>query len=173
MYNIYQPVKAKIIGVAQESIDTKVFRLEFLDKKIRRDFKFLPGQFMQIGLAGWGECPISMASSPHFSSSYFELAIRKVGKLTDKLHQLKTGDLVDVRGPFGNGFDADLFINKPLILVGGGCGFIPLRPLIQDFLANRLQNTVLQIFYGCKNEETLLFKKEYKEWKLVFRAAQE
>lgn len=164
MYNIYQPQKAKIISIGDESIDTNLFRLSFVDRKKQKEFSFLPGQFVQIGLPGFGECPISMASSPHYADKYFELAIRRVGKLTNKLAKLKKGDLVDIRGPFGNGFDADLFKNKPLLLIGGGCGFVPLRPLIVDYLESRMENTVLQIFYGCKNEETLLFKNEYASW---------
>lgn len=164
MFNIYQPQKAKIISVGQESIDTKLFRLSFVDKKIQKEFNFLPGQFVQVGLPGYGECPISLASSAYYANKYFELAIRQVGKLTDKLAELKKSDLVDIRGPYGNGFDADLFKDQPLLLIGGGCGFVPLRPLIIDFLAGRMTNTVLQIFYGCKNEETLLFKKEHASW---------
>ncbi|MDO8669197.1 MAG: FAD/NAD(P)-binding protein [Candidatus Buchananbacteria bacterium] len=164
MFNIYQPQKAKIISLNTESTDTKLFRLALTDKKNQKEFNFLPGQFVQIGLPGWGECPISFASSPHQSDKYFELAIRKVGQLTGQLSELKKGDLVDIRGPFGNGFDADLFKDKPLVLVGGGCGFVPLRPLIMDYLADKMENTVLQIFYGCKNEDTLLFKKEHASW---------
>ncbi|MFA4871965.1 MAG: FAD/NAD(P)-binding protein [Patescibacteria group bacterium] len=164
MLNIYQPQKAKIIAVNQESIDTKLFRLRFLDKKTQRDFDFIPGQFAQIGLPGWGECPISFCSSPYDAKKFFELAIRKVGNLTSKIHTLKVGDMIDIRGPFGNGFDLDKFKNKPLILVGGGCGFVPLRSLIIDYLNGRIENTVLQIFYGCLNEDTLLFKKEYGAW---------
>lgn len=164
MINIYQPHKTKIISVIVESLDTKLFRLSFVNKEIQSEFSYLPGQFVQIGLPGWGECPISMASSINDSNLYFELAIRNVGRLTDKLHQLKKGDTVDIRGPFGNGFDADLFAGKPLLLIGGGCGFVPLRPLVNDYLAGRMENTILQIFYGCLNEKTMLFKKEYATW---------
>lgn len=165
MQNIYQPKLAKIIGITNESIDTKLFRLKFKDKKIHREFDFLPGQFMQVGLADWGECPISLASSPLDSHNYFELAIRDVGSLSHQLHQLRLGDEMMIRGPFGNGFDIEVFANRPLILVGGGCGFIPLRSLIIDYLRGILKNTVLQIYYGCKNEDTLLFKKDYQFWK--------
>ncbi len=155
---------AKIINVSAESVDTKLFRLSFIDPAIRQEFIFLPGQFMQIGLPGWGECPISLCSSPVEAKKFFELAIRDVGALTHQLHQLKAGDVAEVRGPFGNGFDVEKFKDKPLVLIGGGCGFVPLRPLIIDYLNGRLENTILQIFYGCLNESTLLFKKEYAGW---------
>lgn len=164
MINIYQTQPAKITNISQESIDTKLFRFQFIDKKKQKDFAFVPGQFLQIGLAGWGECPISICSSAKDANGFFELAIRKVGPLTAKLHELQKGDEVEIRGPFGNGFDTDKFKNKPLILIGGGCGLVPLRPLILDYLAGKLENTILQIFYGCKNEDTLLFKKNYPAW---------
>lgn len=164
MINIYQPEQAKVISVKDESIDTKLLRLKFVDKNRQKDFRFVAGQFMQIGLPGWGECPISICSSSINADNFFELAIRDVGKLTHRLNQVKRGDLVEVRGPFGNGFDSDMFSGKPLILVGGGCGFVPLRPLIDDFVSGRLGSSFLQIFYGCLNEKTLLFRDEYSVW---------
>lgn len=164
MLNIYQPHQAKIVSAVQESIDTCLFRFKFVDLGVQDDFRFLPGQFVQIGLPGWGECPISICSSSADSEDFFELAIRDVGTLTHKLNSLRAGDIVDVRGPFGNGFDADLFKGKPLLLIGGGCGFIPLRSLIIDHLHSRLKNTSLQILYGCASESTMLFKKDHAAW---------
>ena len=158
MRNPFQITKSKIVSVVLESSDTKVFRL-----KSPRDFEFVSGQFDLAGIPGWGECSISVCSAPH-EKNFFELAIRDVGMLTRKIHSLEAGDKLDVRGPFGNGFDMEVFKDKPLVLIGGGCGFIPLRPLINDFISDRLITPVLQIFYGCKNEETLLFKKEYAKW---------
>lgn len=164
MFNIYQTNKARIISAGQESVDTKLFRLQFIDREIQNNFHFLPGQFLQIGLAGWGECPISICSSPNDSEDFFELAIRDVGALTHKLNSMSVGDMVEIRGPFGNGFDVDLFKGKPLLLIGGGCGFVPLRPLIIDYLAGRFKSTTLQILYGCLSEQTMLFKKNHVAW---------
>lgn len=164
MINVYQSQPAKIIAINQESADTKLFRLRFIDKKRQKDFNFLPGQFVQIGLAGWGECPISFCSSPDQALNFFELAIRAVGSLTNKLHQLRSGDLVEIRGPFGNGFDEEVFRDRPLTLIGGGCGFVPLRPLIVDYLNGRLAASQLQVFYGCLSEDSLLFRREYAAW---------
>lgn len=164
MENIYQPQPVKIVQASRESEDTGLLRLRFVERKLQRQFAFLPGQFMQVGLPGWGECPISICSSPHQAKNFFELAIRQVGSLTRKLNQLKAGEIIMTRGPFGNGFDADKFKGRPLLLISGGCGLAPLRSLIIDHLAGRLANTALQIFYGCRNEETLLFKKEYAAW---------
>lgn len=165
MNNIYLPKTVKVIAVNRESIDTHLIRFKFISNSDQSNFSFLPGQFMQIGFAGWGECPISICSSSHASKKYFELAVRDVGQLTHKLNNLKKGDQALVRGPFGNGFDMDNYANKELVVIGGGCGFVPLRPLIEDFVSNRLIARKMQIFYGCLNEKTLLFKNEYAKWK--------
>jgi NAD(P)H-flavin reductase len=164
MINIYQPKLVKVVNVTTESIDTHLIRFKFVNTADQRIFAYLPGQFVQIGFVGWGECPISFCSSPVSADKFFELAIRDVGPLTHKLNQLKPGDIALVRGPFGNGFDADKFKNQKLLIIGGGCGFVPLRPLIIDALAGRIKTKKLQIFYGCLNEETLLFKKQFAEW---------
>lgn len=164
MLNLYQPQPVKIISSTQESSDTRLLRLQFVNKKLQSDFSFIHGQFVQIGLPEWGECPISICSSPYYSRQYFELAIRNVGALTDRLCSSRVGDILMVRGPYGNGFDIEKFRDLPLLLVGGGCGFVPLRSLIIDYIEDRLPNAVLKIFYGCKDESTLLFKKEYAKW---------
>jgi sulfhydrogenase subunit gamma (sulfur reductase) len=164
MINIYQPQKVKVISVVKESVDTRLLRLSFVDRKTQKSFSYLPGQFMQIGLSNWGECPISICSSPSNSEKFFELSVRDVGNLTHKLNSLKKGDEVYVRGPYGNGFDTGLFKNQELLLIGGGCGFIPLRPLIKDVISDKLKVKSLKIFYGCLNEDTLLFKKELAGW---------
>lgn len=164
MNNIYQPKSAQVIVTSRESEDTVLLRLRFVSSAEQKKFLFLPGQFMQIGLPGWGECPISICSSPSDSGKFFELAIRDAGQLTHKLNTLKKGDLVDLRGPFGNGFNVDNFAGKKLVVIGGGCGFVPLRPLIIDYLAGRIKSKKLQIFYGCLNEESILFKSEHHLW---------
>lgn len=164
MINIYEPQKARIVLARKESPDTVFLRLVFADRGRQKGFDFLPGQFMQIGLPGWGECPISLCSSSADRRRYFELTIRDVGSLTHKISVLGRGDAVWVRGPFGNGFDTDKIVGRPTVLIGGGCGFAPLRPLILDFINGRLKVKSLQIFYGCLNEDTILFKKELTAW---------
>lgn len=164
MNNIYESKIIKVIAISRESIDTHLIRFRFASAADQKNFNFLPGQFMQVGLAGWGECPISICSSPSKASKYFELAIRDVGQLTHKLNVLQKGDEVLARGPFGNGFDIDAFAHKNLLIIGGGCGFVPLRPLIEDFNAGKILARDLQIFYGCLNEQTILFKNEHAGW---------
>jgi len=164
MYNPYLPKFAKIKKIQPETPDMKLFTFEFIDKKDRDNFKFWHGQFLMLGLLGFSEAPFDICSSATKTST-FDLAIRKVGTLTDRLYQLKIGDLVTVRGPFGNGLLLRNFKNKDLLLIGGGCGFVTMRSFVLDYLAGKLHSGKLNIFYGCLNEENLLFKNESSSWR--------
>ncbi|MBT5503455.1 FAD/NAD(P)-binding protein [Candidatus Falkowbacteria bacterium] len=157
MKNQYALQPAKVIKVVKENSITNTFYFS-LDKQ--NELKFLAGQFMQIGLPGFGECPISISSSPKLSDKHFCLTIRSVGELTAKLNNLKVGDKAFVRGPFGNGFPE---VTKNLILIGGGCGFIPLRSVFEE---NRNRKDIkLQVLVGCSTQESLVFKREYSKIK--------
>lgn len=154
MHNVYQLQKAKVIKTVKENSNTATLILRFYNQN---KFRFLAGQFMQVGLPGFGECPISISSDPKESSKYFSLTIRAVGELTDKLIQLKTGDAVYCRGPFGNGFPE---VNSNLILIAGGCGFIPLHSVYEE---NKNRKDIkTQLLFGCMTREALVFKNEFK-----------
>ena len=157
MKNVYELKEVKVTGVVSENEETKTL---FLELKEQEFFQFLSGQFMMIGLPGFGECPISISSSPKKASKHFTLTIRAVGELTENLCALKKGDTAWVRGPFGNGFPE---IDSNLIVIGGGCGYIPLRSVIEE---NKNRKDIkMQVFVGCKNENTLVFRKDYQNIK--------
>ena len=118
-----------------------------------------PGQFVEISVFGIGEAPISLASSPTRKDT-FELCVRKLGNVTTKLHTLNVGDRVGVRGPFGNGFDADSLKGKDLLFIAGGLGIAPLRSLFNYVLDNRKDYGRVILLYGCKEPRELLFGEE-------------
>ncbi|KKR07035.1 MAG: Cytochrome-c3 hydrogenase subunit gamma [Parcubacteria group bacterium GW2011_GWC2_39_14] len=154
MKNVYEIFSAKIIKVTTENPTTKTL---FLKLKDQSKFQFLAGQFMMIGLPGFGECPISISSAPQNASNYFTLTIRTVGELTEKLNSFKVGETVFVRGPFGNGFPQ---VTKNLILIGGGCGYIPLRSVYEE---NKNRKDIkMQILIGCRDEDSLVFESDYE-----------
>jgi len=157
MKNVYEIKPTKIIKVIKENEITNTLYLKLKEQK---NFQFLSGQFMQIGLPGFGECPISISSNSKNASKYFSLTIRAVGDLTSALNKLKVGDTAFVRGPFGNGFPV---IDKNLILISGGCGIIPLGSAYEEY--KNQKNTKIQIFAGFKNENDLLFKRKYNQIK--------
>jgi len=162
MINPYIPKLAKIVNVKEESPDSKLFTLQYVDKS---SFEFTHGQFVQLGLFGFGEAPITLCGST-YDHKNFEVVIREVGDLTKSLYKLTKGQTLTVRGPFGNGFPMDKFADKNVILIGGGCGFVAMRSFILDHKMGKFNpKNKLQIFYGCLNEENVLFTDELKAWK--------
>lgn len=118
-----------------------------------------PGQFVEVSVFGVGEAPISLSSSPTRKGT-FEICVRKVGSLTTKLQSLKEGDKVGIRGPFGNGFDANFLKGKDLLFIAGGLGIVPLRSLFNYVLDNRKDYGKVTLLYGCKEPRELLFTDE-------------
>ena len=132
MLNPYQIKNVVIRKIVKESSDVKRFVLEFEDKEYAEQFDFLPGQFMEISMLGFNEAPFTFGSSSKVKH-IFEIAVRDVGMLTSELHRMKVGDEVGMRGPFGNGFPMKLIESRNLLLISGGCGFVPLRSVIEQF----------------------------------------
>ena len=157
MHNQYQLFPAKMARVVVENANTKTFDLKLKNQNL---FAFLAGQFMMIGAPGFGECAISISSNPTEAKKHFSLTIRAVGELTRKLNTLNVGDTVYVRGPFGNGFPE---VNKNLILIGGGCGFIPLRSVYEE--NKKRKDIKIQMLIGCGTQEVLVFAPELKKIK--------
>jgi NAD(P)H-flavin reductase len=129
-----------------------------------------PGQFVQVSLLGWGEAPLSVASSPT-RNDCFELGVRRAGSLTSAMHQLKVGDRVGIRGPFGRPFDLPGLRGRDLLLISGGCGLAPLRSLIQYCEDRDEEFGRLTILHGAKSPEDTLFKDDLAAWEASARFA--
>lgn len=155
MNNIYMPQKSEILSIKQESSIEWLF-------KVKTEIKPLPGQFIQVSIPMVGEAPISVANYNH-EEKWIEFLIRKVGKVTDHIFNLKKGDSLFLRGPYGNTFPLDVFKGKKLIIVAGGSGTAPVRPLIKQFIDD--SHTKVELIFGFKNQESILFKDEVEEWR--------
>lgn len=163
MRNLYVPYPAVIKTINEETYDTKTFSLVFQDGKCQQEFRYKPGQFIELSLLGYGESPISIASSPS-QIGYIELCVRRVGRVTEALHRLSDNDIVGIRGPFGNGFPVEQMQNKNLVFIGGGLGLAPLRSLIRTVFANRGDFGKVTILYGARTPSDLLFRDELVVW---------
>jgi len=154
----------KIIG-ENEANDLKTLQLAFEDQKAARDFKYVPGQFSEISLLGVGECPIGIASSP-MDKDYVQFTVKKVGALTTALHECVEGDVVGVRGPYGNGFPLDTLESRNVVIIGGGFAFTTLRSLTKYILhdANRKRFADLTVIYGARNPGELIYKYDLEAW---------
>ncbi len=167
MKNLYLPEKVKVSKIVKLSKDTKLFRLEREKRKFPKNEKglvFNPGQFVLLGLFGYGEAPFGPASFPD-KSLYIEVVVRKVGTLTTALHNLKEGENAYLRGPYGNGFPLDFILHKDIIMVTGGCGIPPIASLIEYIIKNRGDFGRVYLIYGAKTPLDLLLKKRLERWK--------
>jgi sulfhydrogenase subunit gamma (sulfur reductase) len=158
--SLYLPREAEIIAVTRLTPDEKLFTLKMIDAG---ELHHLPGQFIQLSLLGFTEAPISVASSPT-RKGHFDLAIRNAGFLTAEMHHKRAGDRVGIRGPFGTPFTLAELRGHNLLLISGGCGLAPLRSLIQYCEDCPDEFGSLQILYGARNADYLLFQEDLAAW---------
>ena len=125
---------------------------------------FRPGQFNMLYSFGAGEVPISM-SGPMDSSEYVH-TIRMLGMSTQALERLQVGETVGVRGPFGNGWPLEKIETHNAIVVAGGLGLAPLRPLLYALLGS---NTRVWLFYGARTPADILYHEELIQWAEKFK----
>ncbi|MEA2053750.1 MAG: FAD/NAD(P)-binding protein [Candidatus Thermoplasmatota archaeon] len=164
MDNEFLPLPAELVRVEALTADKKLYRVRFKDDRIQKKFFFKPGQFVEISVAGIGEMPISIASPPS-AKEYFELCIKRSGRVTKAIHSMKEGDMVGIRGPYGNGFSLENFYGYNMLFIAGGIGLPPLKSLIETILAEREKFGSLQIFYGARDPDDLIFVDDLMEWK--------
>ena len=122
-----------------------------------------PGQFNMIGLPGIGEVPISVSGVVTPESSVLH-TVRSVGKTTNALTQLDTGDQVLVRGPFGTGWPVDQLEGKDVIIVAGGLGLAPVRSILRWMLERRDSYGKIDLIYGARTPAELLYSSEIIGW---------
>lgn len=156
--NPYLAKKAEILEIFQETEVEYTFRVE-------SDFDLNFGQFLEVSIPGYGEAPISVSN---FNDQWLELTIRSVGKLTDEIHNLKAGDYFYLRGPYGNGFELENYLNKNVIIAAGGTGLAPVRSLIEYANNNLDKFKNFELLAGFKNAQSLLFERDLERWRENF-----
>ena len=161
--SIYAPRPATLLQVENLTPQEKLFRLRLDDGC---ELGQQPGQFVQVSLAGFTEAPISLASSPT-RQGFFELGVRRAGRLTGALHQLLPGARIGVRGPFGRPFALEVLRGRQLLLLAGGCGLAPLRSLIQYCGDHPQDFPRVHILYGARSPADLMFQQELLDWRQI------
>ncbi len=161
--NIYLPSLATITEVRLETPDISTFVVTFDNSQLRESFTYQPGQFAELSVFGVGECPIGIASSPTWEG-FLEFCVRAVGTVTNAIHDLDVGDKLGVRGPLGNSWPTKEVEGKNLLFIGGGIGMPPLRSLIHYVLDNRERYGAVEIVYGARSPQDLVYKHELKQW---------
>lgn len=138
----------RIAKIVQETPNIKTF---FFDKRINAE----PGQFVMLWLPGVNEKPFGFS----YIGKRTAVSVLKRGEFTEKMHSLKKGDLIGVRGPYGKGFRTEKI--KKAVLVAGGCGIAVIRPLAERL---KSQGAKLTSIIGARNKNNLFFEKELKRF---------
>ena len=159
--NIYQCIKAELTEVIDESPTIKSFVL-----RPEQDFEFKTGQFVELTLDGFGEAPFTPSSSPLIKNE-IQITIMKAGYVTEKAHQFKPGAVMGIRGPYGRGYPLDRFFDKEVLVLGGGCGFAPLRSLLYNLKAEEDKIKKLVFCYGSKTPAECIYKPYINELRQV------
>jgi sulfhydrogenase subunit gamma (sulfur reductase) len=167
--NIYSLFKCRVLRVYDLIDDVKLLLFRFENPEIAETWTSKPGQFVQLNIQGLGEVPISICSSP-MRKGFFELCIKTIGRVTEKISKLNPGDIVGVRGPYGNGFPVDAFEENDLLLIAAGIGMAPLRSVFMYAVDNRWKFGNITVINSAKFGDTLLFKRELEAMKDVAEA---
>ena len=129
--------------------------------------EFQPGQFTMMYVPGVGEVPISVSGDPN-RPDVLEHTVRIAGAVTRALHRMPVGAAVGIRGPYGRGWPIALGEGHDVVIVGGGIGLAPLRPVVLEVLARREGFGAVSLAYGSRSPSDLLFLDELHGWRSRF-----
>jgi NAD(P)H-flavin reductase len=147
-------------GVRKETPDT--FTLLFDLGGGRGPAEYMPGQFNMLYVYGVGEVPISVASFRKEKSLMH--TIRSVGTVTSLLTRLGVGETIGIRGPLGRQWPLADAQGKQLLVIAGGLGLPPLRPVIEEALSRPGRFDGVKILYGARTPSDLIYTYEYERW---------
>jgi NAD(P)H-flavin reductase len=157
--DVMVPLPYHVVRRKRETVGVWTLELEPVQRAIE---PIRPGQFTMLYAFGVGEVPISTSGSP---GERLVHTIRAAGAVTRALCAVRPGDVVGVRGPFGNAWPLERARGKDLVIVAGGIGLPPLRPVVYDALAHRGGYGHLVILYGGRSPADLLFRPELERWR--------
>jgi len=153
------PLRAVITGIERETEDTKTYSLSLKGAS----YSAKPGQFNMVGYPGVGEAPISLSSV--VSHGGFQHTIKAVGRVTRFIDRLKKGDRIYLRGPYGTCWPFNDAVGKDIVLVAGGIGLAPIRPVIQEILRKRDSFGKAMLIYGARTPDSIPFRDEFDLWR--------
>jgi len=124
---------------------------------------FAPGQFSMLCLPGVGEVPVSMSGDP--ARDGLVHTIRAVGAVSTALAALRQGEQLGLRGPFGSAWPAAAASGRDVVIMAGGLGLAPLRPLLYRLFARARDYGRITLLYGTRSPDDILFERELRRWR--------
>ncbi|MCD8221263.1 MAG: anaerobic sulfite reductase subunit AsrB [Clostridiales bacterium] len=154
MTNIMLPEAHRIIRILKETEAEYTFRVAY-------DGETKHGQFFQLSIPKVGEAPISVSGR---GDGYVEFTIRRVGRLTEGIFGLSEGNVLFMRGPYGNAFPVEQFERKNLVVICGGTGMAPVKTTLNYFYDNPSICKDVYLIAGFKDIHSVLFTEELEKF---------
>jgi NAD(P)H-flavin reductase len=158
------PCIARVRARRQDGPQIVTLDLERAEATNAEAAPFAPGQFNMLTVFGVGEVPISLSGDPAATHRLVH-TVRAVGPVSSALTELRSGDVVGLRGPFGTGWPMERARGSDVIVVAGGLGLAPLRPALYRLLAERERYGTLVLLYGTRSPDDILFRHEIEGWR--------
>jgi NAD(P)H-flavin reductase len=149
--------------VLPETPGVATYQLRLVEENAAVRYRFRPGQFNMLYLPGIGEVAISISGDPA-DSSCLPHTIRQAGLVTNALARLGPQATIGLRGPFGTSWPMEQCAGKDVVLVAGGIGLAPLRPVVYELLADRRRFGAASLVYGARTADDLLFTRQFDDW---------
>ncbi len=128
---------------------------------------FRPGQFAMVYAFGVGEVPLSVSAIG--DDGRLTHTVRAVGAVSAALHRLRPGEPAGLRGPYGNGWDLAEAAGRDVLVVAGGIGLAPLRPVVHEVLARPDRYGRLTVLIGARTPADLLYGDDLRAWRRAAR----
>jgi NAD(P)H-flavin reductase len=157
------PARHRVVAVRRELPDTVTVTIEPVET-VGSPAAPVPGQFNMLWTFGNSEVPISVSGTGTRDTQVVH-TIRAVGSATSALCSVREGDVVGVRGPFGTGWDVGHATGSDVVVVAGGLGLAPLRPVIVALLAERRVFGEIALLVGARSPDVLLYGEEVLNWR--------
>ncbi len=154
------PVRYRVVDRRQETLDTASLVLAPVDAPLARP---RPGQFTMVYAFGVGEVPVSVSGLT--GPDRIVHTVRAVGAVTRALTDSATGRMLGLRGPYGTDWGLPVAPGTDLVVVGGGIGLAPLRPVIRHAVAERSRYRSVTVLIGARTPADLLYPDEYEDWR--------
>jgi sulfhydrogenase subunit gamma (sulfur reductase) len=155
---------ARITARRVETQGIYSFSMQFVNPAARREYRFKAGQFNMLYAFGVGEVPISIVSDPA-QPDVLEHTVRKAGRVTSVMARWQPGEIVGVRGPYGNGWPMEAARGRDVVIVTGGLGCAPVVAVINYIFRRREEYGDLQILHGVKTPNDLLYRERFDQWR--------
>lgn len=155
------PGRARVLDRKVETADTVTLTVEPIDQVLH----VVPGQFTMLGVPGAGEAPLSVSGGGTTAGDPVLHTVRDVGGVTHLLASAAVGDLLTVRGPYGTGWAAGAGVGRELVVVAGGIGLAPLRPVLREAVADSARFDRVALLYGARSPVDVLYADEVEQWR--------